>query len=202
MKEISFPQRHLDKIGKGDLLLLDRGYASFWLFFLLQAKRIDFCVRIKENWHVARDFIATNEQEKLVCFKLPIRDFDKLAQYPEYQTKIITCRLIKVVLPTGETEILCTSLKDNEVFKVELFDELSRLRWNEEEAYKLFKSRIELENFSGKTAMAIKQDFHAKLFLMTFMRCLRLPRLKKELFKNTKLMKIEKFSKQINRTIQ
>ena len=41
------------------------------------------------------------------------------------------------------------------------------MRWNQEEAYKLFKSRIELENFSGKTALAIKQDFHAKVFLMT-----------------------------------
>lgn len=111
--------------------------------------------------------MATNMQEQLVCFKLPIKDFDKVAQYPEYQTKSITNRLIKVVLPTGETEILCTSLKYNEVFKVELFDELYRLRWNEEEAYKLFKSRIELENFSGKTAMAIKQDFHPKVFLMT-----------------------------------
>lgn len=29
------------------------------------------------------------------------------------------------------------------------------------------KSRIELENFSGKTAKAIRQDFHAKVLLMT-----------------------------------
>jgi hypothetical protein len=40
-------------------------------------------------------------------------------------------------------------------------------RWNEEEAYKLLKSRIELENFPGKTARAVKQDFHARVFLMT-----------------------------------
>jgi len=29
------------------------------------------------------------------------------------------------------------------------------------------KSRIELENFSGKTAKAVKQDFYAKIFLLT-----------------------------------
>ena len=40
-------------------------------------------------------------------------------------------------------------------------------RWNEEEAFKLLKSRIELEDFSGKTARAIQQDFYAKIFLMT-----------------------------------
>ncbi|MDD4189994.1 MAG: hypothetical protein PHI28_01570 [Mangrovibacterium sp.] len=28
---------HLDKVGSGDLLLLDRGYPCFWLLFLLKA---------------------------------------------------------------------------------------------------------------------------------------------------------------------
>jgi len=34
--------KHLDKVKQGDLLLLDRGYACFWLFFLLKAKGIEF----------------------------------------------------------------------------------------------------------------------------------------------------------------
>jgi hypothetical protein len=191
--------KHLDKIEQGDLLLLDRGYASFWLFFLLQAKGIDFCVRIKENWLVVREFMATNQQEQLVCFKLPIRDLEKLVQYPDYQHITITCRLIKVVLPTGETEILCTSLKDSEAFNVELFDELYRLRWNEEEAYKLFKSRIELENFSGKTALAIKQDFHAKVFLMTLCAAYAHP-IEERVIQEYKADEDRKFSQQINRT--
>jgi len=49
----------------------------------------------------------------------------------------------------------------------EEFKFLYNYRWNEEEAFKLLKSRIEVENFSGKTATAVKQDYHAKLFLMT-----------------------------------
>ena len=52
-------------------------------------------------------------------------------------------------------------------FLYEDFSELYHYRWNEEEAYKLFKCRIEIENFSGKTAKAVKQDFYAKTFLMT-----------------------------------
>ncbi len=47
------------------------------------------------------------------------------------------------------------------------FGQLYHYRWNEEEAYKLLKSRVELEDFSGKTARAVKQDFFAKVFLMT-----------------------------------
>jgi len=41
--------QHLDKIEPGDLLLLDRGYPCFWLLFLLKAKEIEFCVRLKDN---------------------------------------------------------------------------------------------------------------------------------------------------------
>jgi len=35
---------HLDKVEKGDLLLLDRGYPSFALFFILKARGIEFAV--------------------------------------------------------------------------------------------------------------------------------------------------------------
>ena len=47
------------------------------------------------------------------------------------------------------------------------FKELYHHRWSEEEAFKLLKSRVELEDFSGKTAKAVKQDFHAKILMMT-----------------------------------
>ena len=43
-------QAHLDKVKAGDLLLLDRGYPCFWLLFMLKAKGIEFCVRLKDNW--------------------------------------------------------------------------------------------------------------------------------------------------------
>jgi len=79
----------------------------------------------------------------------------------------ITCRLVKENLPTGETEILCTSLTDVEKHPYQEFDELCPCRWNEEEAYKLLKSRVELKNFSEKTAKAMKQDFFAPVFLLT-----------------------------------
>ena len=48
--------QHLDKIQAGDLLLLDRGYPSIWLFFLLKARGIEFCVRMKDNWWLQKEF--------------------------------------------------------------------------------------------------------------------------------------------------
>jgi hypothetical protein len=166
--ERSLLLNHLDRLQKGDLLLLDRGYGCFWLLFLLYARRIEFCVRLKADWWLSvNEFTQSDEQERLVWFDLPKKDRDKLAGYPLYQDRRIQCRLIKVVLPTGETEILCTSLLDSNRYPQAVFGPLYHCRWQEEEAYKLFKCRVEIENFSGKTALAVQQDFFAKLFLMT-----------------------------------
>ncbi len=168
VSEIDLLLQHLPFIESGGLLLLDRYYPSKWLFFLLIAKGIDFCVRMKKDWwKVVEEFVSSDLSETVVNFRLPEKDFDKLAEYPDIINQEVKCRLIKVVLDTGEVEILCTSLLDGEQYKKEDFGELYHYRWNEEEAYKLLKSRIELERFSGKTAKAVRQDFHAKIFLMT-----------------------------------
>jgi hypothetical protein len=160
--------KHMNKLNKGDLLLLDRGYPCFWLFFLLQAQGIEFCVRMKSSWWIqVNEFLNSDKQEEIVSFELPKKDWDKLAEYPQYRDKKIQCRFIKVVLETGEIEVLCTSLIDTQKYNINEFKELYHYRWNEEETYKLLKCRIEIENFSGKTSNAVKQDFFAKIFLMT-----------------------------------
>lgn len=160
--------KHMAKIKEGDLLLLDRGYPCFWLLFMLQARGIEFCVRLKDNWWLkVKEFSESSEKERIVTFSLPKKDRSKLADYPHMQDATITCRLVKIELENGEKEILCTSLTDTEQYKYEEFESLYHYRWNEEEAYKLLKSRIELEDFSCKTARGIKQDFHSKAFLLT-----------------------------------
>lgn len=160
--------RHLAKVKKGDVLLLDRGYPCFWLLFLLMAKQIEFCVRLKDDWWLeVKEFVESEDKQRIVKFKLPKKDRDKLQEYPWIQDQEICCRLIKVELPEGETEILCTSLTDFDKYDIEEFDRLYHFRWNEEEAYKLLKCRAELEKFSGKTARAVEQDFHAKIFILT-----------------------------------
>lgn len=160
--------KHLDKIKPGDLLLLDRGYPCFWLLFMLKARGIEFCVRLKDNWWLkVNDFVKSGEKERIVTFSLPKKDRGKLKDYPHMLDTTINCRLLRIELENGEIEVLCTSLTDTEKFLHEEFNSLYHYRWNEEESYKLLKSRIELEDFSGKTARAVKQDFHAKMFLMT-----------------------------------
>ena len=191
---------HFEYIKQDDILLLDRGYPCFWLLFLLEAKKIDFCVRLKGNWWlVVNEFSKSNETERIVEFSLPKKDREKLSQHPEVHKTKIKCRLVKVFLDTGETEILCTSLKKQEGFRQEDFKELYGFRWNEEEGYKLLKSRIEVERFSGKTALSVRQDFHAKLLLMTLTAAFAHP-IEEKVRAEFKASKDRKFSQKINRT--
>jgi len=85
---------HLEYVSRGDVLLADRGYASFGLFFLLQARGIDFCIRIKDDWWLeARKLKASGQAEAIVSFALPDKDREMLAAYANWANKKLTCRL-------------------------------------------------------------------------------------------------------------
>lgn len=168
--------QHLDKVKMGDMLLLDRGYPSIALLFQLMAKGIVFCVRMKEDWWLSvKEFMESGEKERIVSYKLPKKDREQLKDYPEMVDKEIKCRLVCVELENGEKEVLCTSLTDIEQYPHEDFCELYHFRWGIEESYKLFKARAEVERFSGKTALAVKQDFFAKVFMMSLSAVLAFP---------------------------
>lgn len=190
---------HIPHINLGDILLLDRGYPSFWLLHLLHSKNIDFCVRLKKDWVKVKQFLASGDTDCMITLKLPKSSYSKLNNYAVDKENPINCRLIKVVLENGEIEVLCTTLIDEKEFDQDVFKELYHFRWTEEEAYKLLKSRIELENFSGKTVLAVEQDFYAKTFLMTLTAALAHPiaeKVKEEYKKDEKRM----HDQQINRT--
>lgn len=193
-------EKHLEFIKKGDLLLLDRGYPSILLFCLLEAKGIEFCIRMKDNWwNSVNEFSQSKDNERIVEFKLPKKDFARLEGHPEKINETIKCRLIKVELENGEVEILCTSLKDLESYPVECFKALYHFRWNEEEAYKLLKTRIDLEDFSGMTARAVQQDFYAKIFILTLTSAYAHP-IEERVRREFKADKKRKFNQKINRT--
>lgn len=191
--------RHLPFLKKSDLLLLDRGYPSIALFYLLQSMGVDFCVRMKENWWLAvKEFAESGDKERWVEFTLPKKDWKLYEANPDMIKKPIICRLICVTLKNGEKEILCTSLINEKKYKYEDFSELYHLRWNEEEAYKLLKARAEIESFTGKTALAVKQDFFAKIFGMTYCSILAFPIIEKVREEDAESR--NKHPQQINRT--
>jgi hypothetical protein len=155
---------HFALLKAGDLVLLDRGYPAFWLFALILHQDGHFCARMPlGGWSVVEQFVASGLDEQIVTLH-PSSVSRKECLARQLSTEPLTVRLIRVELDDGEVEVLATSLLDSERYPVAVFKELYHQRWPVEEDYKVIKSRIEVENFTGTSVLAVYQDFHAKVF--------------------------------------
>jgi hypothetical protein len=81
-------------------------------------------------------------------------------------SKPMLLRLLRVKTHKGDY-ILITNLLSKKVYPMASFKGLYHLRWQIEEGYKKQKSWVEIENFTGKSVLAIKQDYHARILSLT-----------------------------------
>ena len=73
-------------------------------------------------------------------------------------------RVLRFILYSGIEEVLITSLY-NERYTIEDFKKLYFKRWGIEIKFDELKNRLEIENFTGTTKIAIEQDFYASIYL-------------------------------------
>lgn len=158
---------HLKKLNpKTDILIFDRGYPAHWLFALLEKEGFKYCFRLSTAWKVSKELAKSAENEIYKTYNKDARtkgkeEFEK----HELPHKLENIRHVKVLLSTGEPEILATNLTAEE-FDNQSMKELYHFRWSIEENYKRVKKCIHVEFFSGKTVEAILQDVHAKMLMI------------------------------------
>jgi hypothetical protein len=146
--------RHIEKLRKmndfsKELIIFDRGYPAFELIEALNEAKISFLMRVRSKFNREID-------------EGKGRDFT--VQLKNDEGKEITVRVIKFELSGGETEVLITNLFDKGI-KEKQFKELYFKRWPVETKYDEVKNKLALENFSGRTVTAVKQDFYAAMYL-------------------------------------
>jgi len=153
---------HLYYAGKNDLIIYDRGYTAFWLYALHIKYNHAFCVREKTNQNlIVKAFIQSNKKDAIVTLK-PNKTSIRTCKEKGLPITPITLRLVRVDLP-NEVEVLITNLVDVNKYEASVFKSLYHLRWGIEENYKYLKQWVEIENFSGKSALSVQQDFYAKI---------------------------------------
>jgi len=200
--ELQLFLRHLNKVEKDDILLLDRGYPARYIFSILQSKGSHFIVRMKPNWLPVKEFLKSRKQDITITMEVPDGDFEHYRQQFPSMKKNVKCRLVKVLDEDGKQQVLCTSLLDTAKYKLAELGELYKIRWAIEEGYKMYKARVQVEAFSGRTATAVKQDIYAKAMMMTLCAALAFPieeRVVKEYKAHQKKGRI-KHPRKINRT--
>ena len=156
---------HLGRVRQGDLVILDRGYKCLWLMLGIVQKGADYLIRLPVNaFKEVELFEKSNEMEAIVTLHPTPKVIQQCLDLG-IEAMPLKVRLVKVILDTGGKELLVTSLIDSTMYPVTIFQELYTLRWGVEEEYKTMKSVLEVEQFSGKSPHAVRQEFHAAIFL-------------------------------------
>ena len=157
---------HLPHMKPEDLALLDRGYAGYELFArFIEAGRHFVCRCPRFSFGAVNRLFNENQEGQSLIVELRPAHGTVGAIRAAGLTERIRVRLVTVRLSTGELEVLATDLLDEALYPTAQFGELYHHRWGIETYYGLIKSRLDLENFTGLSAEAIRQDVHATIFL-------------------------------------
>jgi hypothetical protein len=107
--------------------------------------------------HPSSDFITEwipSEAETATCKKYNVN------------SDPIKVRITKIILPSGETEVLISNLFDFDLINNEEMKALYHFRWNIEEAFKQLKPKMKLEQFGSRKPEGIFQEFYAHLIML------------------------------------
>jgi hypothetical protein len=144
---------------------MDRNYPSYRMMAELSQRQRGFVIRCSTNsFKTARQLAKGTGLASQVVTLTPPDGTHAQSRKPGLPERI-TVRFVRVMLKTGEAEIIVTSLLDEHTYPTADFAELYRLRWGIETFYGLLKTRLALENFTGQGVEAIKQDFYATIYL-------------------------------------
>lgn len=147
MAEMLLDSVMTDERKSESIVLFDRGYPSYRFLEYLFDHKIYFVIRIKEQMSRLRDHM---QKDGVV--------------YRKCGAKCRTIRTIQLTISEGNEEYLITNIPKEQI-EIDKFKELYFLRWGIEGKYEECKTRLEIENFSGKKSICIKQDYYISLFI-------------------------------------
>jgi Transposase DDE domain len=164
--EVALAMAQLEHAAPGDVCLSDRGFAGYPFLARHRHLGLHFVVRCsRSSFGAAQELFRRNRAGRSVAVKLFATPHDRAELRQLGLPLELVVRFVSVRLPTGALEVLATSLLDEQAYPTALFLPLYHRRWGHETFHLLLKSRLELENFSGQTPEAVRQDFHATVLL-------------------------------------
>lgn len=160
--------RLLDRAVPGDVVVLDRGYPSFELLWILADRKIDFVMRVptKNTFSAVMGFVYREEKDSNIEISPP-------SDSPLKERGSFCVRAIRSsVTPSGDPIVILTSLSQS-VATTEQTGDLYRRRWEIEEFYKLTKGDyIGQGQFHAKSARGVEQEVVAVTLFVAIARLL------------------------------
>ncbi len=189
---------HLAAMQEKDLTLTDRGYAGYeWFARQIQAGHQFVCRCERSSFEAVAQLFKAEQAGRSIQVKLRPCGYQTKKIQTAGLAEELTIRLISIGLPGGELEVLATSLLDEAAYPTESFGELYQQRWGVEGFFGVIKGRLSMENFSGRTVEAIRQEVHATVFLSNLETVITRPAQQRLKQKDSQ----RKFPVQVNRAV-
>jgi hypothetical protein len=148
------------------IMILDRGFCSFSFFKELINKDLDYCIRVTTSQSKFANKVIENKSDDFIIDWIPSEAERGTCKRKGVDTIPIKVRATKIILPSGEVEVLISSLLDLKKITKSDISELYQLRWGIEEGYKKLKPKMKLEQFGCKKQEGIYQEFYSHIFMM------------------------------------
>jgi hypothetical protein len=164
--EVTLALQQLEHLQPGDIEINDRGFTGYLYLASVAQRGRHFIARCSTgSFLAAQEMFRLNKanQSKAVWLFAPP---DQKAQCQRLGLPLkMRVRFVSLRLPSGELEVLATSLLNETLYPTEEFLTVYHWRWGHETFHLMLKGRLELENFSGRTVEAIRQDTQAAVLL-------------------------------------
>jgi hypothetical protein len=159
------PQQ-FEHLNDSDVVIWDRGLTGFPLMAQVRARGAHFIGRCgQRSFFAAQELLRTNRAGHSQIVKV-VAAWEHRPKLKELKLPVeMVVRFVSLRLPTGDLEVLVTSLLDEKLYPTEEFLEVYHWRWNHETYHQMLKSRLDLENWTGHTVEAVKQDVYAAIFV-------------------------------------
>jgi len=146
------------------LWIEDRGYPAFIFWMELDNANEYYLMRVPVTFY-PEEFGPVQRDQWVTITVTPERAREFAAQgHPVPVGTELRVRVIKLVLPSGQTEILVTNVPET-LLPYEEASDVYFSRWGVEVHYNVLKNRFELANFSGVLPEAIHQEHQATVLL-------------------------------------
>lgn len=165
--EITLINRMAHNVDATDsILILDRGFGYFSTCKNLMYQKFNLCMRITTSQSLFAKTVMQNDSTDFIAEWIP-SDGEKIT-CKKYGLDInpIKVRVTKILLHTGVTELLVSTLFDMNAVSIKDMQELYQLRWTVEEGFKKLKPKMKLEQFGCKRYEGVYQEFYAHIFMM------------------------------------
>jgi hypothetical protein len=164
--EVDLAAAQLGSVEKNDVVIWDRGFSGFVLMARVLARGAHLVGRCsKSSFAAAQQLFRINRAGRSKVVRL-VAASDQRAELKKLGLPVeLIVRFVSVRLSTGELEVLVTSLLDETIYRTQEFSELYHRRWNHETYHQMLKGRLDLENWSGQTVEAVRQDVQAAVFV-------------------------------------